>query len=79
MTSKPNYTSPAHRRAFETACSAASALSLAELQAGDTVEKIVRQIRALPNMYHKRRLCVQMADKAIQAEIARRNGDSRPQ
>ena len=71
-----NYTNPAHRRAFEAARTAAAALDLDELQASDSVEKIAQQIRVLPTMYQKRRLCTQIAGKAIQTEIERRNGHS---
>jgi len=76
MISKSNYTNPTHRRAFDDACAVAATLSLEELQASDTVEKIAQQIRALPTMYQKRRVCVQIAGRAIQAEIERRNGYS---
>ena len=69
-----SYTNPAHRHAFETACETTASLSLEALQAKDTVEKITQQIRVLPGMYQKRRICLQIAEKAVQAEVARRQG-----
>lgn len=67
-----SYKNPVHRHAFETACETAASLSLEALQAEDTVEKITQQIRVLPGMYQKRRICLQIAEKAMQAEVARR-------
>ncbi|HNT24645.1 MAG TPA: hypothetical protein PKM21_09785 [Anaerolineales bacterium] len=71
-----SYKNPAHRHAFETACETASSLSLEALQAGDIIEKITQQIRVLPGMYQKRRLCKQIAEKAVQAEVAKRQSKS---
>lgn len=67
-----SYKNPAHRHAFETACELTASLSLEALQAEDTIEKITQQIRVLPGMYQKRRTCKQIAEKALQAELARR-------
>ena len=67
-----SYKNPAHRHAFETACEKAASIGLEELQADATIEKITQQIRVLPGMYQKRRTCKQIAEKAVQAEVARR-------
>lgn len=61
------YRNAIHQSAYQLACQMASVLVHQELDLDAATTKIVREIRTLDGMYHKAKLCKDIARKALES------------